>query len=117
VLLDQCEQELVLLLGPADSGLVGESSEPAVAHLGISAFDLRGNFFEPGILIAAKFQQKPILFFSPGFLGLFIALFLQVLPIENDFLIFIREILRILCLLPVKGKILSLDWNFRKSRL
>ena len=49
----QGDQFLVLGLIPIDSGLIGQSTVPAVAHLGVSPLDLRRDFLESRILVLA----------------------------------------------------------------
>lgn len=65
---------MVLSLAPTFLGLIGESSVPAVAHLGVSPRHERGYVFEAGVSILAKLKQHLIFFFGPGLLGLLIAL-------------------------------------------
>ena len=49
----QGDQFLVLALIPIDSGLVGQSAVPAVAHFGVSPLDLRSDFLKSRILVLA----------------------------------------------------------------
>lgn len=96
---------LILILGPSHSGLIGESPEAAVTHLGVPAFDLSGDLLKTCVLILTEFQEQLVLILGPGFLCLLVALFLKVLACEDDLLIILHRTLQIYVLV-IMGRFL-----------
>lgn len=83
VLFNKDELTLVLLSGPDGPCFIGESSVSAVAHLGIPALYLRGDFVESCVLVPAEFDQQLVLLCRPGPFGLPISLLLEVFSRED----------------------------------
>lgn len=99
----QLQQFLILFLGPAHPGLIGEPPEAAVAHLSIPSFDLSCNLLKTCVLILTEFQEESVLILGPGFLSLLVALFLKVLACEDDPLVILAQTLQIYVLIIVRG--------------
>lgn len=107
---------LVFGLCPALFGLVGESSESAVAHFGISARKMLRNLVKQNIWVRAELHKQSVLFFGPGSFGLFIPLLYQVLLADYYHVVILRIFVDGGHLL-LRRKVLEMSWGIEQAAL